>query len=271
MKRYIRRLIILLPVFFLAVSCMKESEKDSLYYFSLGEIESVGNEWDDYLFKIVLDNETMLIVVDYATEIIELVKEDRVFFTYTNLGPAGTEGGKRAYYAKIIGFDHIISKPVIKESFIRENQEHRQDSIGDDLIMVKKMWFGGRFLNIEFEYLRKNMSEEPHMINLVWDDLSEDDETINLTLRHNAYGELSDLVTNYGFCSFPLSMLVPEGENEVNIRLKYNWNGGSNNEKGEYELTGIFNAPFHSNGTPEITNTGVNILTIPENKTTFVK
>ena len=59
--------------------------------------------------------------------------------------------------------------PIVRKSFLLEDDPHRSDSIGHDLIRVVTAAFSGNYINIGFEYFRYE-NGQPHMINLVWDD-----------------------------------------------------------------------------------------------------
>ena len=151
------------------------------------------------------------------------------------------------YYIRLYGVDDVLTKVPVKQSFINEDEEVRQDSIGNDPINVREAWFGGRYLNVEFRIPVKDGSKEKHFINLVQDDVGTHNDTVYVTLRHNAYGEKPDTGNdrgNYswgrGRVSFDLTSIVPEGQTSVPVKLLWTEYGKNTSETVNREDSGTY-------------------------------
>jgi hypothetical protein len=81
------------------------------------------------------------------------------------------------------------------------------------------------------------------MINLIYDDTRSTADTIYLTLRHNAYGEVPgeghSLYHARGLSSFKIAGLLPEDATSKPVKLTWNQYGSGFDVK-EYDDTGIF-------------------------------
>jgi hypothetical protein len=153
------------------------------------------------------------------------------------------EANKNIYEVSVNGFYNLLSKPVVRESFILQDEQARRDSIGNDPFNDVFAWFGGDYINIDFEVFHSNYSDVKHMINLIYDDTRSSSDTLYLTLRHNAYGELPHqgnfMYLGKGKCSFKLADLLPAGVTSKTIKL--NWTEyGHDFEIRERSDTGIF-------------------------------
>lgn len=227
MKKNKSSLLFLLLVLATAVlgACSMDGGDQWLHYTDLGTITSVGDEGSSFYFRMRRDDGVELYAVENYAPDYELYEGKRVYCAYEILGSVNESSVDKAYYIRVLGFDNIISKPLVRESFILEDEDHRRDSIGNDLIRVYQAWFGGDYINIQFQYLRAENSKAKHLVSLVWDDTA-DDGIVHLYLRHNAYGET---YPNYvmesatGFASFPMLETVGEDMPEIEVRLYYQW------------------------------------------------
>lgn len=174
----------------------------------------------------------------------------RVYVNYSIVGSERDETGLEGnmnYYIRLYGFDDVLTKVPVKQSFINEDKEVRQDSIGNDPINVREAWFGGRYLNVEFRIPVKDGSKEKHFINLVQGDVVAHNDTVYVTLRHNAYGERPDTGNdqgNYswgrGRVSFDLTSIVPEGQTSVPVKLLWTEYGKNTSETVNREDSGTY-------------------------------
>ena len=125
----------------------------------------------------------------------------------------------------------------------------RTKPIGNDPVAVSKAWFGGKYLNLEFNIPVQPASSTSHMLNLVQDDVTAHGDTVCLTFRHNAFGDKpSDnerkgngkLYWSWGNVSFDLSTIVPAGETSVPVKLIWEGytDGGAKTET--MTLEGVF-------------------------------
>ena len=162
--------------------------------------------------------------------------------------------------------------PIVRKSFLLEDDPHRSDSIGHDLIRVVTAAFSGNYINIGFEYFRYE-NGQPHMINLVWDDTRPATDSVYLELRHNAMGEVEGngryVVSDTGLASFRIADLVPEGEESIDIKLKSNMD--RKDGVGEYIETEKYHTGTYTTGSTAKTYIVGGEFYPPENHTAFVR
>lgn len=230
MKTTIRILTSLLVLLTLA-SCSKSMD----YAESIGSISEIYNGFgeitriDKSHFEITRDDNALLRVVEYNGSQ-EIVVGKRVYFKYNILSEnplrqAAPTGRPAEYDIRIIVFNPICTAPIVRRSFLLEDDPHRSDSLGNDPIRVTTAAFSGKYINIGFEYFRYDDGKE-HTVNLVWDDTRQAADSVCLELRHNAMGETvsgqTAFVSDTGIASFRIADLVPAGADSINIKLKSN-------------------------------------------------
>ncbi|MDR0395304.1 MAG: NigD-like protein [Tannerella sp.] len=220
---------------FLLFSC-RNNEDD--IYVSYGVIQNVVSK-DNY--EILTDKgNTLVVTKSYTSATIEDGK--RILANYEIL--SDKDKSKKVYEVKVNGFYQLLSKPLVKESFILENEEARRDSIGNDPFCYIDAWFGGDYLNIDFKLYYSRNSDKKHMINLIYDDTRSTADTLYLTLRHNAYDEIpgsgTSLFADWGRCSFRIVDLLPEGVTSKPLKLMWRQYGPSYNEVTDCFDTGVF-------------------------------
>lgn len=136
-----------------------------------------------------------------------LKEGDRVIVTYEVLGDF-TEGGNNT--VKLWHIYNVLTKDVRLQSELGLD-EAEEVKLGNDGIVDLAAWYGGEYLNIEFTMLFGVGQTRPHFINLVADDVEFDGETMTVTLRHNAYGDVPESTHRLryvdGLVSFRLSDL----------------------------------------------------------------
>ena len=219
---------------FLFFSCTDVSNDN---YASYGVIKNVVSAKE---YEIITDKGNTLVVTKSLTS--QSIEEGkRVFANFEIL--SDKDKNKNIYEVCVHLFYDLLSKPIVNESFILEDENVRRDSIGNDPFNFINAQFGGDFINIRFELWHSNNSNKKHMINLVYDDLNVDSDTISIRLYHNAYGEVpnedSRLHTGIGRCSFKISDLLPEGVNSKPVKLT--WTEYKHNfEPKEYSSIGVF-------------------------------
>lgn len=257
-------------------SCSKESMgcPADIIYNGFGEVTNIG---DDGYFEIIRDDNALLRVVEYTGNK-EVSLGERVYFKYNILPGNGdyvsarSIPGHNTYDVRILVFNNIHSVPIVRKSFILENDPKRSDSLGHDLIRVVRAAFSGNYINIGFEYFKYEGGRE-HMVNLVWDDTRPSTDSVYLELRHNAMGEVEGgsgiLVSDTGLASFRLADLIPDGEESIDIKLKSNMD--RKDGVGEYiETEKYYTGTYPPAGRTQLYIAGSE-LSPPENNTTFVK
>ena len=216
MKRIVFNLFLLLLSFFVFFSCLNDQGDVRVSYGVIRNVNSSNN------YEIHTDKGNTLIVTKSHTS--QLIEDDkRVLVNYEVL--SDKEKNKKVYEVSVNGFYNLLSKPVVYESFILQNEEARRDSIGNDPFHQIDAGFGGDYLNINFEVLHLQYSNVKHMINLVYDDSRADTDTIYLAIYHNAYGEVPGkglyLQKGFGRSSFKISSLLPSGVTSKPVRITW--------------------------------------------------
>ncbi len=241
----------------IVMALMACDDNDEYYYvgpgnswISYGNLEKIDNGTPSK-FAIRRDDGNRLIVTEGVPLNFREATEDlRVYVNYSILGSERDENGldgKMNYYIRLYALDDVLTKSPVKQSFIDENETVRQDSIGNDPINVKEVWFGGRYLNLEFKIPVKEESKTKHMINLVQEDVVNHNDTIYLTLRHNAFGEKPNdgdthekYFWNRGRVSFDLTSILPNGQTSVPVKLIWNEYGKNISEIITREDSGVY-------------------------------
>lgn len=120
------------------------------------------------------------------------------------------------YNAKIYGINEILTKNIIPIT------EATNDSIGNDPIDIvnSRISLDKEFIHMSFQYNHIRYSQTKHMLNLVIDEESPEDEYINLEFRHNGYDELGPDVA-VGLVTFRLDKVEEQLENKKGIRITY--------------------------------------------------
>lgn len=246
----------------LIVMAFTACDDDDEYYYvgggsswiSYGNLEKIDNGTRSK-FAVRRDDGSRLIVTEGVPLDFKGAEEGlRMYMNYSIVGSERDETGlegRMNYYIRLYRYTDVLTKDPVKQSFINEDEEQRQDSIGNDPINVREAWFGGRYLNVEFSIPVTSDSKVQHFINLVQDDVKAHNDTVYVTLRHNAYGEKPDSGNdrgNYfwarGQVSFDLTSIVPEGQKSVPVKLIWteyekNFSGTIMREdSGTYTLSG---------------------------------
>lgn len=245
-----------------------------IVYNGFGEI--TRTDYDGY-FEITRDDGVLLRVLEYNGSK-EIERGERVYFKYNILPGNGdyvssySTPEQPVYDIRVLVFNDIHAVPIVRKSFLLEDDPHRSDSIGHDLIRVVTAAFSGNYINIGFEYFRYE-NGQPHMINLVWDDTRPATDSVYLELRHNAMGEVEGngryVVSDTGLASFRIADLVPEGEESIDIKLKSNMD--RKDGVGEYIETEKYHTGTYTTGSTAKTYIVGGELYPPENHTAFVR
>ena len=236
MKRNVLNFSIGLLFVFLLSSCLDDSED---VYVSYGVIQKVDSSNS---YEIITDKgNTLVVTKSHTSQVVEDNK--RVLVNYGIL--SDKDKSKNVYEISVNWYYNLLSKPLVNESFILNDEEVRRDSIGNDPFNGISAQFGGDYINVNFELWHSRNSDKKHMINLVYDDMRADADTVYLRLFHNAYGEVPergkpfDLYKGIGRCSFKISDLLPEGVSSKPVKLTW-LQYGHDFEVKEYSDTGVF-------------------------------
>lgn len=159
-------------------SCLDDD--DDRYSLSIGTVKVIDGK--DYYF---LSDKGNKILPGDTTAIhnYEVIDGQRVFVYFY---PMDEVVSGYDYNAQVVSIQNILTKGVFQIT------EETQESIGNDPVNITYMWFGGGYLNIEFQILGTNNPKEPHLINLVRDEENpgtEEEGYVNLEFRHNAMND----------------------------------------------------------------------------------
>ena len=111
--------------------------------------------------------------------------------------------------------------------------------IGTDGVNINQAWISGGYFNAYISYaVIETAKEDNHTINIVYDNVRSNSDTLYMQLRHNAHGEcpenqeisLSDFAFAGRYASFPISDLVGTGKPVIHI--EWDWYIGD-----EYSFT----------------------------------
>ena len=216
MKKNVFNLIPVLLSFIVFFSCLKNNDDVFVSYGVIRNVSSVNN------YEIITDKgNTLVVTKSHTSRTIE--NDKRVLVNFEVL--SDKEKNRKLYEVSVNGFYNLLSKPVVNESFILQNEEARRDSIGNDPFNWIRAGFGGNYINIDFEVLHLQYSDVKHMINLVYDDTRADADTIYLSLFHNAYSEIPGknlyLQKGLGRSSFKISDLLPAGVSSKAVQITW--------------------------------------------------
>ncbi|MDU1890022.1 MAG: NigD-like protein [Dysgonomonas sp.] len=207
MKRYLKlsSVIVLCSIFILSFTSCSDDDDYSLdkYWESIVTVNKIG----DNTYDFTLDNGEKLWVAAPAGL---SLKPDykRAIINYTILSD---ETGEYAHWIRLNAFYDVLTKKPI---YIAEDDEAKQDSIGNDPVKIHSIWEGGGYLNIHFGY--NAGGRNAHMLNLISADpeLSAGDEVVKLEFRHNQKNDPQDY-SRRGYVSFDLEPYRIEGRDKV--------------------------------------------------------
>lgn len=210
MKTVLRMTLILLTAVSLT-ACDWDDDGYSLgdFWVDFGLIES-GEAGED--FTIHVDEGYAIVPVNMNQIDTETWTNDtRVLVNYTIVGDKDLEADEKVYYAKINDLDKVLYKPVF------EITPETEDSIGNDPIIVDKMWLKDHMLSFRLHYYGNN---QIHYINLVKQpgEVTEGDLPLQLELRHNERGD-QRMYRMTAFVTFDLRELQIEGLSPMAIEV----------------------------------------------------
>lgn len=144
-----------------------------------------------------------------------------------------TAGTSNRYSVRLMEFAGAFVKDPVPMSGMDES------AIGHDGLNIKQAWVTGGYLNAYSFIAMFNPSKVNHELNLVYDDVRSNADTLYFEVRHNAHGEcpenedtvLKDFVFAGAYLSFPLDGILEEGKKPI-VHLEWDWYVGD-----EYSFT----------------------------------
>ena len=120
------------------------------------------------------------------------------------------EGGD--YAVRLTNFQRVLAKSPVKSSETTDESILTQDPI-----ILSDLWVSGGYINMRLTLPVKIDSNQPHIINLLFDDTDKTEGTYKFTLLHNAGGEVlkndasnNDMYLANAYVSFPITSIIPD-------------------------------------------------------------
>lgn len=203
------RLGLLLAFVMAAVSCKNNNDDDRLYYsYVTVQAPTSGSE-----LTLRRDAGAFLYVQKSYTNISNLKEGDRLIVYYNIRGNAIS--GTSDYNINLRRYYVVLTKNPILQSVV-DATPGEDAALGNNAAIMNDVWFGGRYLNINFSIYHNINSSVSHFINLVADDVTFDGTTLTVYFRHNAYTDLptttSQPVLRSSLVSFDIVNLLEDME-----------------------------------------------------------
>lgn len=221
--------------------CTNDGYSVDNWAFSYGTVVTKsGLEGATNNYDVLLDNGSMLYVKSNMQNGTLFENNDRVEVYFTVWDDIDNELGGKDYFGRLNRMNKLLSKAPVKLSEIEENEELNEE-LGNDQLKVTTASFSGRYINVSFEFAGSYYPPTPHFINVVHDDIEVVDGTAVITMRHNGYDDVPSDESQSGYClhpgfvSFDISSLLPEGEDEVEVKLVWYEYGSMDNGEQESE------------------------------------
>jgi hypothetical protein len=108
-----------------------------------------------------------------------------------------------------------------------------EDAIGHDGVKVAQGWISGGYLNTYCYIAMYNPTKVDHELNLLYDNVRSNSDTLYFEMRHNAHDEcpenpetsLYSFIIAGTYASFPLEGILPEGQKPI-VHLQWDWYDG---------------------------------------------
>lgn len=148
-----------------------------------------------------------------------LLEDGQRVYVHFDLLDEKTDGYK--YTIAVKGIEKILTKAL----FVMN--EETADSIGDDRINIRSIWFGDDYLNLTFQFPGTHNPAQLHIVNLVRNTIEGAGEAeegyLPLEFRHNAFGDPQRVMLN-GIVSFK-GPFAQEGMKGLKIRYNSMYDG----------------------------------------------
>lgn len=197
-----------------ATSCDKD---DTLRYnnLSLGFVE---------FGRFISDNGNKFNVVENVTKDDLLKFEGRRVVTVCDILNK-TEGKDSEYDVRL----KFIDEPYMRDAVKDYEAAEYADLLVEDPIYIESVWVSGGYLNIMFSHEYELNSSVQHLFSIVVNTETIEDRTIQVSLRHNAYGETYEKLgpkcaykTNV-IATYPLNTMVESPEEYTDMKISFKW------------------------------------------------
>jgi len=162
-------------------------------------------------FTIVMDDGEVLYPATNSIFDKDVFNNERVLVNFTILGNKDNPDHNEYYYVQINSLRKILYKGIFDITPAKE------DSIGNDPILVEDKWVKNNMLNFELKYWGGNKT---HFINLVKQPgaINTANGPVVLELRHNSNDDMEEFPLS-AFVSFDLSALKVAGKNSTSFKV----------------------------------------------------
>lgn len=162
-------------------------------------------------YTIVMDDGEVLYPATNSIFDKDVFNNERVLVNFTILGNKDNPDHNEYYYVQINSLRKILYKGIFDITPAKE------DSIGNDPILVKDKWVKNNMLNFELKYWGGNKT---HFINLVKQPgaINTANGPVVLELRHNSNDDTEEFPLS-AFVSFDLSAIKVAGKNSTSFKV----------------------------------------------------
>lgn len=179
-------------------------------------------------FSIEMDDKYYVVPVSPTNALSGMEDSSRVLIYFDELSKVNDIEGLDAYVVNVVEWDDILLKNILDITYEIE------DSLGNDPIIIQKMWVTGDFLNFKLKFWG---NYKQHLVNLVKEpgELTSEDLPIVLELRHNDQDDMEQFLYS-AYVSFKLSSIQISGLDSVSFKVS-----GTNYSLNSYEYNGVYN------------------------------
>lgn len=181
---------VLISLLCLSLVACKDNIYDKLYKLDLG-VAKLSEKGD---FKLVMDNGDEL----YPTNKLPYeVRPGARYKAHYNVESVFMNDSS-SFLANIVELYHVSVIPMSMEL----EPQLKEQSVSP--VNVERVWLGGGFLNVSFNFAKSRDTDTEHLIRLVWN--NESDRIIYLDFLHYDNGDAPEETAN-ACVSFPLSSI----------------------------------------------------------------
>ena len=214
MKKYSKMLLMAVIAALCAVSCLPED--DDAVYTDAGMCEIITPT------RLKMDSGLIYNIVSNRAGDLE-VGMKRLMIQCDVLRV--TEGKENEYDVDLLSYAQVVCKDVVRAS------EADDAALGDDAINIVEGWIENGYFNAYLQITGVTASKTEHLVNLVFNDVRSNSDTLYFEMRHNAYGEsfdnpdisTADLSIMEGYTSFPITELRPAGSGKIVMHFDWEW------------------------------------------------
>ena len=137
------------------------------------------------------------------------------------------EGKSNEYNVRLMEFSGAFTQSPVMRSTMNP------EAVGDNGINVNQAWVSGGYFNAFVNIPMLNPPKVDHEVNIVFDDIRSNSDTLYFEMRHNAHNEcpenhdipLNNFVFAGTYMSFPLDGILQQGAHPV-CHLEWDWYDG---------------------------------------------